>query len=422
MDARVGDESSEQYGARQYSLRSSRIAVSTAFGLHGMMLAAVLSSLPAIRADLGATDALLAMIIGIVSALAAVGSILSEKVAARRGSAGALTAGIGMQVIGGLLIISNWGLPSFLFAVAVYGLGIGGVDAGGNMQAVALQRRYGTVILASFFAAWSGGAIVGALIVSAGEALLSGNTALGAVELTSYRVNIGVAIAILLIVGLAASRWFLRGFQEPLAGTAGASGPAEFDPGVGAVSWRPVVLVGIAMSLFYAVDFGLSNWSPLLLHDALAASASTAALGVAVYQIAGFITRMFADRLVRRFGDVAVLRTMASIATFGMILTISAHSVLAALVGLGLVGLGVSVTAPMCFSAIAHEAHGTQLDVMVARLNLFNYGGTIVGGVVIGSVLAATSVRVSFFIPLLACAALVLMASAFAGTRRAVVG
>lgn len=406
MNTRVHHETPGA-SSREYSPRHSRVAVSVAFGLHGMMLAAVLSSLPAIRADLGATDALLAMIIGIVSALAAVGSVIAEKVAAYRGSASALTLGIGLQVLGGLLIVSNWGLVSFLFAVAVYGLGIGGVDAGGNMQAVALQRRAGKVILASFFAAWSGGAIVGALIVSAGEALLSSSGgAASAVGITSYRATITAVILILLVAGMLASRWFLRGFHEPLADVDAMANSAESP-------WRPVVFLGIAMALFYAVDFGLSNWSPLLLHDALLASTSTAALGVAVYQIAGFITRIFADRLVRRFGAVVVLRVMAAIATIGMVLAILAQSVPMALVGLALVGFGVSVTAPMCFSTLALSAHGSRLDVMVARLNLFNYGGTIVGGVVIGSVLAATSVRISFVIPLAACAALVLMASVF---------
>lgn len=35
------------------------------------------------------------------------------------------------------------------------------------------------------------------------------------------------------------------------------------------VPWRPILLIGLAMALFYAIDFGLSNWSALLLHDEL---------------------------------------------------------------------------------------------------------------------------------------------------------
>lgn len=42
-----------------------------------------------------------------------------------------------------------------------------------------------------------------------------------------------------------------------------------------------MMLIGLAMALFYAIDFGLSNWSSLLLHDELGADTSTAAMGVA---------------------------------------------------------------------------------------------------------------------------------------------
>lgn len=141
--------------------QSSRRAVTIAFALQGMLLAAILSDLPAIRADLDASDGLLAIMIGLVSILAAAGSILAEKVAEKSGSARALRLGILILVLGGLAIAGNMNMPFFLVAVAFYGIGVGVVDAAGNMQAAALQQRYGKVILGGFFAAWSAGATAG---------------------------------------------------------------------------------------------------------------------------------------------------------------------------------------------------------------------------------------------------------------------
>ena len=46
--------------------------------------------------------------------------------------------------------------------MAVYGVGLGVVDASTNMQAVALEHRYERPILPSFHGAWTLGGILGA--------------------------------------------------------------------------------------------------------------------------------------------------------------------------------------------------------------------------------------------------------------------
>lgn len=358
-----------------------------------MLLAAILTELPAIRADLSATDGLLATIVGIVSLLSAGGSVLAEKLAEKWNSATVLTFGLALLAVGGVCITLNQGKSTFLIAVGVYGLGVGAVDAAANMQAAALQQRAGKVILSSFFAAWSAGAILGAVIVSIGEGAH-----------LSYRLTIGLTIALVTVAGLVASRFFLRYGHQP---------HVDLNPVPVIFPWRPVVLLGVSMALFYAVDFGLSNWSPLFLHDVLLASPSTAALGVAVYQIAGLISRLSGDHLTRRFGAPTVVRLACGLATLGMVLTVTTNSIGLAFVGLGLVGLGASVVAPLCFSTVAHIGSEHTLDVLVARLNLFNYAGTIIGGVVIGAVLALTDARVALVIPLICCVGLVMLAKAF---------
>ena len=103
------------------------------------------------------------------------------------------------------------------------------------------------------------------------------------------------------------------------------------------------------------------------------------------------------------------------IATAGMLLTITAQSIPVALTGLGITGLGASVIAPLCFSAAAELSTERSLDVIIARLNLFNYAGTILGGVVIGSVLALTDARIALGIPLLACIGLMVLSGSFRG-------
>ena len=382
-------------GRTPVTLHRSRIAVAAVFLLQGMLLAAILTELPAIRAELHATDGLLAVIIGVVSVLSALGSVAAEKLAEFKDFSTALITGLGVLVCGGLAVAISPNIATFIAAVALYGIGVGMVDAAVNMQAATVQRRVGTVILSSFFASWSAGAILGAVAVSIGEGM-------GA----SYKVTIAVVALVVALVGTLASRYFLRCGHQP---------HLDLDPIPVLLPWRPVVALGLAMALFYAVDFGLSNWSLIFLHDALLASTSTAALGVAAYQVAGFFSRVTADFWTRRFGAVRVVLAGGLIATAGMLLTITAQSIPVALTGLGITGLGASVIAPLCFSAATELSTERSLDVIIARLNLFNYAGTILGGVVIGSVMALTDARIALGIPLLACIGLMVLSGSFRG-------
>ena len=76
-----------------------------------------------------------------------------------------------IRVALGMLIVSSFALTFGPAAPASVRLGVfaactmfyfsvGAVDATTNMQAVAIQRRYGRIILSSFHACWSAGAIV----------------------------------------------------------------------------------------------------------------------------------------------------------------------------------------------------------------------------------------------------------------------
>src|SRR5436190_999334 len=58
------------------------------------------------------------------------------------------------------------GRPGLYAVLACVGFGLGLVDASMNMQGVAVQRRYGRPVLASFHGVWSAGGIAGALLTA----------------------------------------------------------------------------------------------------------------------------------------------------------------------------------------------------------------------------------------------------------------
>jgi len=151
--------------------RRTRIAVAAAFATQGLGFAVLLTHLPAFKDRYDVGDGVVTAVIFGVALLAGVGTALADRVSRSRGSGTALRASLATIGVAVLVIGLSPTLLPFVLGFAVYGIGVGGVDASMNMQAVALQHRYGRSILTSFHAAWSAGGILGALYTSGTEKL-----------------------------------------------------------------------------------------------------------------------------------------------------------------------------------------------------------------------------------------------------------
>ncbi|NLE78684.1 MAG: MFS transporter, partial [Rhodococcus sp.] len=90
-----------------------------------------------------------------------------------------------------------------------------------------------------------------------------------------------------------------------------------------------------------------------------------------------------------------------------------AQSPATAISGFLVVGFGVAVVAPLCFSAVGSRATPGHVDAAIARIYLFNYLGTLVGGGVVGALAALTDLRIAFVLPLVFTVVLFFMAPVF---------
>lgn len=381
-------------------LRRARVANSFAFGLQGFFFAVVLTELPQQQEKFGLSDGLIAASIVVVSLLAGGGSVLAEQLAVRWSSRTTLRLGLLLITLTGCAIAFAPNTAGLLVGLCCYGIALGMVDASTNMQAVFIQHGYGTFILASFYAAWSAGSIIGALTVAGAESL----------DVT-LRQTLLIAAVLVLLAGSA--------LGPRLLGTdAAEASPAEQVPGdaaaIRSVALRVYLAFGIAMALVFAIDIAVGSFSALYLEsDDLSAAASTAALGLAAYQGASLLARLTGDWWVRRFGPRLVVRVAAAIGVVGMALVVLAPAPGVAIAGFFVAGIGLPVIAPLCFSEAGRLASGRALDSLIARLNLFNYAGTLVGGGLVGAIAAGFSHRVSFLVPLLFAAALIVLAGVF---------
>lgn len=387
--------------------RRARVATSGGFATQGFVYALLLTSLEQFKDRYGVDDGQITLVVLGVCALAAVGTLVADRVArGRAGSRGALAAGLCVLVAAVCAVSAAPTFAVLALGFAVYGLGLGLVDAGTNMQAVSVQRVYGRSLLTGFYAAWSVGGIAGAVLVS----VAAGRTP---VEPVAFVLWSGILVAALAALLVAVAGWHPGRSATP-SGDPTAGPAAEV---VGRVPWGPVLLLGLGVVAYYVADTAVSTWSTIYLGDVLDATARVAPLGYAAYLATTLVSRVAGDPLVRRHGRAAVVRVAAVVGAVGLVLVVVAPGTPVALLGFAVTGAGLGVIAPLCFSAAGALAPG-HADAVVARLNVFNYVGAVLGGVLVGAIGSGSTLRAGFVVPVLLVVAVAVVAPRF-GRRSA---
>lgn len=388
------------------TLRRNRGAVLAAFFAQGFVFVSATLFIPKIVGVFGLDTGVFSLfLLGMVLA-AAVGSAIAEAVARRAGSAAALRAGLLTMVPALALMFASGSLTGLAAGMALYGLSLGMVDAGSNMQAVTLERRYGRPILPSSQGAWTLGGLVATGVSLAGVATLPLAT--------------GAGFAVVpLLAALAPLQGRSVGEAGPLPSSAPPEELAEPAAGPAPVPWGAIAPAGIAFLIFYLVDAATQAWGPLYLDLVLATGEQLLALATLPYLAATWLVRMAGDRLTARFGAPALVRTGAMTAFAGLVAVVLAPSWPVAAAGFFLAGLGLGAVAPLSFSAAARIAGGDRArsDVVVARFNQLNYVGALLGAVVTGLVSTGSSLRIGFALPLVLVLVLVPLARGFAVPR-----
>ncbi|MFI2104482.1 MFS transporter [Isoptericola sp. NPDC019693] len=404
--------------------RRARLVVTAFYLVQGMCFAGLLAQVPTLQHDLGISDGTLTLILLAVPVVAGVGSVLAGVLAPRVGS------GRLLHVCGPLVALAVLGAGlaptvTVLYpSVAAVGLLLGLVDASMNMQGVEVEQRYGRSLLNSFHGAWSVGGILGSLAAvlahSLGWSLAAG---LGLVAAVGVAVDLAATAASgggaarpagRAVPGLVTAERALHtvnGVPEPV-GPVGGERAVAGTPRPVRPPWGPLILVGLAVTIVYVADSATSNWSTKYIQDALGAAANVAPLGLAAYLGCQLLGRLAADRQVNRFGPVAPVAVGGIVGAAGLAAVTLAPNPWVAVVGFGLTGLGLSVVVPLSFSVAGRlDPEGT--GVAVARVNLFNYVGFVVGAGLIGGVAELLSLRLAFAVPALLALGVIALAPAF---------
>ncbi|WP_309058166.1 MFS transporter, partial [Streptomyces sp.] len=205
-----------------------------------------------------------------------------------------------------------------------------------------------------------------------------------------------------------ASRWYAAGDRVPV------DGPGRTD---GGVPFRLLLPLCLVMSFAYIGDSTVSNWSAKYLQDVLGGSEELATVPYNAYMVTTLLGRAVGDAAVRRFGAASVVRGGAVLAALGFAVVATAPGAWAGLAGFTVLGLGLSVLVPQTFAAAGRLFPGDS-DAAVARLNVFNYVGFLIGSPLVGALGGAWSHRGAMLVPMVLVLVTVVYATSF-GARGA---
>jgi MFS family permease len=383
-------------------LRRARGSLFVAFGAQGFSLIALTSEIPALKDRLHIDDSQVSMVMAAALVFAAGGSVVAGMLVGRFGSRIVLRASQLLVLLALVGIGAVHSLGAALPFMLMIGTMIGAVDATTNMQAVALQRRYGRSIILSFHGVWAVGAAIGSL---AATLAIDTHTSL----LVFYTASAIPLAAVLIPVG----RHLLAGVKdETIAVDQDASGPAG-------IPWRPMLAVCAVMALAYFADSTVSSAGGLYIQDGLHGHGWQITIVYFAYAVPFMAGRFAGDRLTDRFGGVPLGRAGSAIAALGFVVVTAAPDPIVALLGFGVVGLGISVMAPLCFSA-AGRLDPAETGIAVARLNIFNYVGFLFGSALVTGLWGAgVPHRAGIVVPLVAAASIAAFAYGFSERRTA---
>jgi predicted MFS family arabinose efflux permease len=371
------------------SVHRARIAVALLFLAYGAIIGTWTARIPAIKHSLGLSDgqlsiALLAFAAGAITGMQAVGRLVDRYGSAKTMIPAALADGV-------LLVPPGYAPNLVTLALCVYLLGAvhGTLNVAMNANAVEVQRARGKPIISSFHAVYSIGGFLGAAI--GGLFAYAGRSA------GSTFLAVGCTV---IALALWAAQWAMR--SAPQRRAAEPVRPQRI-PGL--------LFLGLLAFCCLVGEGAAADWSSVYLRDSLGSTAAFAATAYAAFSVLMIAGRLAGDRLVTRFGPVALVRGCGILAATGLMAALLVSRPIAGVIGFGCLGAGLSCIAPQVFST-AGNLDRARAGQAIARVASLGFLGFLTGPLLIGGAAELVGLARALTIPALLALFVALTASA----------
>jgi MFS family permease len=301
--------------------------------------------------------------------------------------AGTLIARFGpRRMLGLCLPLTTLGvaLPGWAFDVAslfvalfLIGLVYPVVDIAMNVEADRIQRSGGRRIMSTCHGCWSVGSVAGGLSA----------TGFAAADIRPGWHLVAVALGVLPFA-LAIPRALPEVRGSPQAARVSFTLPSRGILGL------CFFLLGTLM-----VEVAARNWGAVYVTDVLKAGPAYAGITYSAFALAMALGRFTGDRLIDRFGPVAMARSCCLMAVAGLSLVVLAGSPLAVVVGFAAAGFGVALGFPLSVTAAAGRGD-LPPAVNVAALQVIGVAAFLFTPPLIGGIAELAGLRIGMAVVL----------------------
>lgn len=376
------------------ALRISR-APALAFAAMGGLWGAFAALVPQIKGALALGDAAFGAAV-LFSALGLVTSMWLAPLAEARLGRAALPLAVALLALAFVLPGQATGWAGLAASMLVMGGGSGLCDVVMNARVSALEARHRRALMNLNHALFSLAYALGAVYAGAGR------------EAGWPPAPI---FALLTAAGLLAT---VGMWDAPeTADDGGAGGPEGAFP-VGVVAWG-----GALVLVAFLAENACEGWSALHIERTLGGGAVEGALGPAMLGLTMFVGRMSGQIVAGHWSEARVIFWAGLLAAAGAALAAAASGLVAAYLGFALLGLGISVLAPMALALVGQRVSDRDRTRAISRAAVIGFLGFFFGPAAMGGLAETLGLRWAFAaIALLLCGTPLLLRGLAAASRR----
>ncbi|MFI9815498.1 MFS transporter [Saccharothrix variisporea] len=364
----------------------SRAAVFAVFLFNGALFLSWAARMPALAAQVGATEGTLGLALLGASIGLALTAPFAARACARLGARKLVVLGVSVTVLG-VPALTLADTPLHL-GLNLFVLGASGatLDVGMNVAAVAVTRALDRPLMPQFHAGFSIGGLVGSLGAAAAASAGWG--------LTRHLITAAV-------IGAIAMAALIR----YVPGATGETAEAGQDRRP--VLRRPVLWLLAGITLFSAIAEGAaSDWSALFFVQERHTDEAAAAAAYAGFSVAMALARLGGEPAQRRLGPYRLLAGGAIVAATGLALAVTVPVTAVGYAGFALVGLGLAFCFPVVMDLAGDagkRSDGTGGEREIGLVTTVAYTGFLAGPPLVGGIAQASDLSVA-----LGCVALII--------------
>lgn len=261
-----------------------------------------------------------------------------------------------------------------------------------NAQAIDIEKAYAKSIMSSFHALFSVGGLIGAAV----------GGVMAAHHFTIVQSMAVIAMALSVLGLLIISKLFDVTKYNYAEDHTVIEKPHKQHK---ATWWRQVLLIGGLIFVCYLTEGAIADWTAIYMKDVHHAGPFIAVFAYIVFNACMTIGRFSGDVIIRRFGSLETLITGGILAMLGLSVGLLSPSLIVALIGFGVVGLGLSVLVPILIS-MAGNLPGGDRDVAIARASTCGSIGLMTGPALIGFIAEGYNLLMAMMVPVFLLTAL----------------